>query len=41
MEADIGEPSAVEFTYVYYIKALARNEGFWYTSKQGPDVEDV
>ena len=33
MEADIGEPSAIEFAYVYYIKALVRNEGFWYTSK--------
>ena len=41
MEADIGEPLAVEFTYVYCIKALARNEGFWYTNKRGPDVEGV
>ena len=28
MEADIGEPSAVKFAYMYCIKALARNEGF-------------
>ena len=33
MEEQLGEPSAEEFTYMYYIKALARNEGFWYTSK--------
>ena len=41
MEADIGEPSMLEFAYVYCIKALARNEGFWYTSKRGPDVDDI
>ena len=41
MKADIGEPSVVEFAYVYYIKALARNKGFWYTSKRGPDVEGI
>ena len=28
MEANIGEPSVVEFVYIYYIKALAKNEGF-------------
>ena len=28
MEADIGEPSAIEFAYVYFIKALAKNEWF-------------
>ena len=32
IEADIGKPLVVEFAYVYYINALARNEGFWYTS---------
>ena len=33
MEADIGKPSTMEFAYVYYIKALAKNKGFWYTTK--------
>ena len=33
METDIGKPLAVEFAYIYCIKALARNKGFWYTSK--------
>ena len=28
MEVDIGDLSTVEFAYIYYIKALARNEGF-------------
>ena len=41
MEVNIGKPLVVEFTYVYRIKALARNEGFCYTSKRGPDVEDI
>ena len=41
MEADVGKPSVVEFTYIYCIKALAKNEGFWYTNKRGPDVEGV
>ena len=41
MEADIGKPSMVEFTYIYYIKALVKSEGFWYTSKRGPNVEGV
>lgn len=41
MEADISESSAVEFAYVYYIKAFARNEGFWYTNKRGLDVRGV
>ena len=41
IEVDIGKPLAVEFVYEYCIKALARNEGFWHTSKQVPDVEDI
>ena len=41
MEADIGEPSVLEFAYIYGIKALSRNEGFWYTTKRGPDVEGI
>ena len=41
IEVDIGEPSVIEFAYVYCNKALARNEGFWYTSKRGPDVKGV
>ena len=41
MELDIREPSTVEFSYVYCIKALPKNEGFWYTSKRGLDVEGV
>ena len=28
MEANIGEPLAVEFAYIYFIKALAKNKGF-------------
>ena len=28
MEADIGKPLAVEFAYIYCIKALTRNTGF-------------
>ena len=28
IEVDIGEPSVVEFAYIYCIKALARNDGF-------------
>ena len=41
MEVGIGGPSVVEFTYVYRIKALARNVGFWYTTKRGPDVDGI
>ena len=41
MEADICEPSAIEFTYVYCMKTFARNEVFWYMSKWGLDVEEV
>lgn len=41
IEVDIGESSAMEFAYIYCIKALTKNEGFWYTSKQGPNVEGV
>ena len=41
MEDDMGEPSTVEFAYVYCIKALARNESFGYTSKWGPDIVGV
>ena len=40
MEADISESLAVEFAYVYRIKALARNEGFRYTSKRRLDVRE-
>ena len=29
IEANIGESSTVEFAYIYCIKALAKNEGFW------------
>ena len=32
MEDQLGEPSVEEFTYIYCIKALARNKGFWYKS---------
>ena len=38
MEADIGEPLVVEFAYIYCIKDLAKNEGFWYTSKRWHDI---
>ena len=38
---EIGEPSALEFAYIYCIKALAKNEGFWYTSKREPNIEGV
>ena len=31
-------PFVVEFAYIYCIKTLAKNEGFWYSSKPGPDV---
>ena len=41
MEADIGEPSIEEFTYVYRIKALAKNTQFWYITKRCPDVEGI
>ena len=41
MEAGIGEPSVVEFAYVYGIKALAKNVSFWCTTKRGPDVEGI
>ena len=41
MEANIGKLSAVEFAYIYCIKALSKNERFWYTSKRGPNVEGV
>ena len=41
MEVGIGKTSAIEFAYVYCIKALAKNEGFYYTSKWDPDVERV
>ena len=41
IEVDIGEPSVIEFAYIYCIKALARNEGFWYTSKREPNLEGV
>ena len=41
MEADISKPSSIKFAYMYYIKALARKEGFWYTSKRGLDVKGV
>ena len=27
LEANIGKPSVVEFAYIYYIRALAKNEG--------------
>ena len=41
MEVDISKSLAVEFAYVYRIKALARNEGFRYTSKRRLDVEGI
>ena len=41
MKGDIGEPSAVEFAYVYCIKTLARNKGFRYINNRGLDVEGV
>ena len=39
MEAGIGEPSIIDFVYVYGIKALAKNMRFWYITKWGPNVE--
>ena len=41
IEANRSKNSAIKFAYLYCIKALARNEGFRYTSKRGPDVEEV
>ena len=41
MEVGIGKQTTEEFTYVYYIKSLSKNEGFWYTSNRGLDVEGV
>ena len=41
IEGDIRKLSAVKFVYVYCMKALAKNEGFWYTNKWGPQVEGV
>ena len=36
MEIDIGETFAVEFAYIYYIKALAKNESFGTLVTGGP-----
>ena len=41
MEADISKSSVVGFAYIYRIKALTKNEGFWYTSKRGSDIKGV
>ena len=41
MEAGISEPNVDEFAYVYGIKALAKQEGFWYTTKRGVDVQGI
>ena len=41
IEAGIGEPSIIQFIYIYGTKALAQNMGFWYTTKWGPDVEGI
>ena len=41
MEADVSEPSAAKFAYIYCIKALTKNECFWYTSKQRPDIKGI
>ena len=41
MEVGISEPNVDEFAYVYGIKALAKHERFWYTTKWGIDVEGI
>ena len=41
IEAEIGEPSVEDFAYICCIKAFAKNEGFWYSSKRGPDVGGI
>ena len=41
MEAGIGELNVDEFAFVYGIKALAKHEGFWYTTKQGTEMNCI
>ena len=41
MEAGIGKPNVDKFTYVYEIKALAKHEGFWYTTKWGTTTKGI
>ena len=41
MEAGVGKLSAVKFAYVCFIKALAKNDDFWYTIKRGLNVKGI